>query len=313
MLNGSAHTVRVHLPAGDPNGIRIADIVMSRIQAIAFPYGQLGHARKYSKFYSFDKPGIYILIGPDELGGIPNVAYIGQSINVGGRRLYSHSSDVKKGKGRLPFWEHTVVLTTNDESISAGNLNYIEGELINRARKSFRWKLRNIKNRSVDVSKLPPIEQDAVEKFVGPSIAIVGCLGWDLFHEIPDNTRSDTGEVVKSHPVDILQAKFVCRRGGEILANMSISEMGNYIVHKGSKVNNNIKGTAPRMLRSLHQDLVKRKILVEDGKNMVFSRDFGFTSVSVAASIVMGVATNGRFAWSTDDGRSYDTWQNDIS
>lgn len=319
MLTESAHTVRVHLPAGDPNGIRIADIVMSKIQAIAFPYGQLRHARRYSKFHSFDKPGIYILIGSNELEGIHSVAYIGQSINVGGQRLYGHSSDTRRGKGRLPFWEHTVVLTTNDESISAGNLNYIEAELINRARRSFRWKLKNKNNRSVDISKLPPIERDAVDKFVNPSIAIIRCLGWDLFHEIPDNTvrrhkaRNGTRKVIESPPDDILQAKFICRGSGGILATMMINEVGNYIVLKGSRASSNVKESAPRIVKSLHQVLIKNRILVEDGKDLIFSRNFGFRSISVAASIVTGVITNGRFAWKTDDGRNYDTWQDDMN
>lgn len=76
-------SINIFLLDGDPNGIRVAQIMMSTIQAIAFRRNKLGEVRK--TFPEIDRPGVYILIGEDESETDRLLAYIGESEGVGDR------------------------------------------------------------------------------------------------------------------------------------------------------------------------------------------------------------------------------------
>lgn len=70
-------SINIFLLDGDPNGIRVAQIMMSTIQAIAFRRNKLGEVRK--TFPEIERPGVYILIGEDENEPDRQLAYIGES------------------------------------------------------------------------------------------------------------------------------------------------------------------------------------------------------------------------------------------
>ena len=57
-------SINIFLLDGDPNGIRVAQISMSTIQAIAFRRNQLRRVRE--AFPEIERPGVYILIGADD-------------------------------------------------------------------------------------------------------------------------------------------------------------------------------------------------------------------------------------------------------
>ncbi|OJF91482.1 hypothetical protein AX761_22365 [Rhizobium sp. 58] len=74
-------SINIFLLDGDPNGIRVAQIMMSTIQAIAFRRNKLGEVRK--TFPEIERPGVYILIGEDENEPDRQLAYIGESEAIG--------------------------------------------------------------------------------------------------------------------------------------------------------------------------------------------------------------------------------------
>ena len=51
-------SINIFLLDGDPNGIRVAQIMMSTIQAIAFRRNKLGEVRK--TFPEIERPGVYM-------------------------------------------------------------------------------------------------------------------------------------------------------------------------------------------------------------------------------------------------------------
>lgn len=67
-------SINIFLLDGDPNGIRVAQISMSTIQAIAFRRNQLRRVRE--AFPEIERPGVYILIGADEDAQDRQLAYI---------------------------------------------------------------------------------------------------------------------------------------------------------------------------------------------------------------------------------------------
>ena len=70
-------SINIFLLKGDSNGIRIAEISMSTIQAIAFRRNQLGKVRK--TFPEIVRPGVYTLLGQGEENADRWVDYIGES------------------------------------------------------------------------------------------------------------------------------------------------------------------------------------------------------------------------------------------
>jgi hypothetical protein len=113
-------SINIFLLDGDPSRIKVAQIAMSTIQAIAFRRNQLRRVR--DTFPEIERPGVYILIGSDEEEQDRSFAYIGESEGVGGRLAFHSAND--KGKLAKVFWADTVVLVSKDETLTKSHARY---------------------------------------------------------------------------------------------------------------------------------------------------------------------------------------------
>lgn len=191
-------SINIFLLDGDPNGIRVAQIMMSTIQAIAFRRNKLGEVRK--TFPEIERPGVYILIGEDESEPDRQLAYIGESEAVGDR-LATHNSN-RSGRDRKEFWTDTVVLISKDENLTKSHARYVEACLIRSTGNNPRWALPNTKTPSQDAGKLPLPDRAAMDEFVDQTKTLVGALGWDLFRELrgrPSSTPLERDGFRKNH------------------------------------------------------------------------------------------------------------------
>lgn len=199
-------SINIFLLDGDPNGIRVAQIMMSTIQAIGFRRNKLGEVRK--TFPEIERPGVYILIGEDESEPDRQLSYIGESEGIG-ERLATHNSN-KSGRDSKDFWTDTVVLISKDENLTKSHARYVEACLIRNTGNNPRWVLPNTKMPSGDAGKLPLPDRAAMDEFVDQTKTLVGALGWDLFREV----RGKQTESVRSEDI---QAFFCTPRGPKIL------------------------------------------------------------------------------------------------
>jgi len=119
-------SINIFLLDGDPNGIRVAQIMMSTIQAIAFRRNKLGEVRK--TFPEIERPGVYILIGEDENEPDRQLAYIGESEAIGERLAYWRSNE--KGRDAKTFWIDTIVLISKDDNLTKSHARYVEACLM---------------------------------------------------------------------------------------------------------------------------------------------------------------------------------------
>lgn len=173
-------SINIFLLDGDPNGIRVAQISMSTIQAIAFRRNQLRRVRE--AFPEIERPGVYVLIGADENEPDRQFAYIGESEGVGARLSYHNSNEV--GRDAKGFWTDTVVLISKDENLTKSHARYVESCLIRSVGGNPRWTIPNTKRPSDDAGKLPLPDRAAMDEFVDQTKTLVGALGWDLFREM---------------------------------------------------------------------------------------------------------------------------------
>lgn len=300
-------SINIFLLDGDPNGIRVAQIMMSTIQAIAFRRNKLGEVRK--TFPEIERPGVYILIGEDESEPDRQFAYIGESEGVGDR-LGTHNSN-RAGRDSKDFWTDTVVLISKDENLTKSHARYVEACLIQSTGANPRWTLPNINRPPETAGKLPLPDRAAMDEFVDQTKTLVGALGWDLFREMRGR-RADPATIAPAAPVVVpspgLRFFF---RGDGFAAEMELGTSGDFVVLAGSRARVRTTTTIPRGTSALRKTLLDSGVLKQEERFLVFTSDYSFSSASAAAATVIGASANGRILWKLPDGRTYADWEAD--
>lgn len=125
-------SIRLFLTEGDPKGLRTVEILNMTILATMFPRTQL---EKFAARDSSQKPGVYLLLGPDIDDPDQAALYVGEGDPVL-PRLKEHS--VKKD-----FWNEAIAFTSKDDYLTKTQIKYLEAELYQLAKDAFRVKLDN--------------------------------------------------------------------------------------------------------------------------------------------------------------------------
>lgn len=298
-------SINIFLLDGDPNGIRVAQIMMSTIQAIAFRRNKLGEVRK--TFPEIERPGVYILIGEDENEPDRQLAYIGESEGIGARLSYHNSNEL--GRDAKGFWVDTVVLISKDENLTKSHARYVEACLIRGIGGNPRWSLPNAKRPSEDAGKLPLPDRAAMEEFVDQTKTLVGALGWDLFREMRGRAIETMPLIGDSPQGSLAGSPRFFFRGEGFVAEMELGPAGDFMVQSGSKARVRTTTTIPRGTTALRNTLLEKGVLRKDGDFLLFTSDYSFPSASAAAATIIGASANGRILWKFPDGRTYADWE----
>ncbi len=127
-------TIRVFVPDGDPEGVRIIDRMNWTGLGIAFPRTKWLDIKHRA---DFAKTGVYILVGYKGEGGdddLPTI-YVGQADGVRAR-IDSHF----QGKD---FWDWGIVFVSVSNGLNRAHVTWLEHALINRATLTKRCHLDN--------------------------------------------------------------------------------------------------------------------------------------------------------------------------
>ena len=296
-----ARSINIFLPDGDPDGVKMAQIAMSTIQAIAFRRNQLRRVR--DTFPEIERPGVYVLIGADETEPGRLLGYIGESEGVGSR-LATHSADSARS-----FWNDTVVLVSKDENLTKSHARYVEASLIRAVSDNPRWTLPNANRPSNDAGKLPLPDRVAMDEFIDQTKTLVGALGWDLFKVVRGPVASPAQAAEAPPPPSPAAAERFSFRGEGFDAEMKIGPSGEIIVTSGSKARLRTTPTIPKGTVAMRQMLQDRGVLKPMQDHLVFETEYAFSSPSAAAAVVTGASANGRVVWKLPDGRTYADWE----
>lgn len=298
-------SINIFLLDGDPSGVRVAQISMSTIQAIAFRRNQLRRVRE--TFPEIERPGVYILIGADENHQDRQLAYIGESEGIGARLSYHNSNE--SGRDAKGFWTDTVVLISKDENLTKSHARYVESSLIRNIGSSVRWSIPNSKRPSNDAGKLPLQDRVDMDEFVDQTKTLVGALGWDLFREMKGRAQDsfDLGPNI-SQPASGGSVVFSFIGDG-YAAKMVVGSSGEFVVAEGSKARARATPTVPKATAALRETLLEKGVLRRDVDFLVFTSSYNFSSPSAAAAAVIGASANGRILWKLLDGHTYAEWE----
>lgn len=288
-------TIQLFLVDGTPNGLRKATI-----------HGWTGliFVATTSTFAALtlrkelDRTGVYILAGPDPEQEGGTRAYIGSANSVQER--------IKQSSVQREFWEIAIAVTTSDDDLSKGHVEYLEARLIELATQANRVVLDNGNNPASQRRRLPEADQANMEQFLANLKIMLPVIGLDLLKPQPRAATLVTTPVEQRTSGEV---KFEMRHKTGVQAQ-AVEEEGEFIVLEGSQALINT-GHAQLSYSGLKRMLIDQGILAPStGNLMVFAKPHAFSSPSAAAAVVLDRNSNGRTEWKVRGSRqTYHDWQ----
>jgi hypothetical protein len=272
-------SVRVFLPGGDPDGIKVVEKSNWTGSGLVVPRSLFGEAKARPEL---ERAGVYVLVGPAEESPLPKV-YIGEGDPVR-PRLEKHAKE-------KDFWTHAVVFTSKDQNLNKAHVQRLEARLVELARAAKRSVLDN--SNIPQAPSLSEADTAEVEGFLADVLLCLPILGYGFF---------ELASVVapKSVPL-VLKAKGILAHGYE-------SPKG-FVVRAGSTA---VKNEAPSIhayLKETRAELVRQGVPVDRGAMFELAQDYAFSSPSMASGVLVGRSSNGRVEWQTTDGRTLKSLQ----
>lgn len=123
-------TIRIFVPDGDPDGVRLIDRMNWTGLGIVFPRAKWSEVRQRQEF---SRAGVYILVGYPE-DDLPTI-YIGQADGVR-NRIEAHYQN-------KDFWDWGVIFVSNSGGLNRAHVTWLEYALVERATKAGRCRLDN--------------------------------------------------------------------------------------------------------------------------------------------------------------------------
>jgi hypothetical protein len=277
-------TIQIYLPAGDPRGMRVAEITTRIVRVVEVPRSQLAD---FLKMPESQQVGVYFLLGELSEVGLPR-AYIGQSGNVGARLVQHNQSK--------DFWNRALIVISLTNSMTQTHALFLEWFAIAEATKAGRYSLENGNTGSQPYTPAP-LQADCHE-IHETAATLLATLGQPIFEAL---TNSPSASDDQAKPPELFYCKGTKANGvGEYTSE-------GFVVHKGStaRIDNvaSIKHTSAERFR---QQLVTDGVLQLRGDCYVFARDYLFSSPSMAAIAVLGRSANGWIEWKTEQGQTLD-------
>jgi len=288
-------TIQLFLVDGTPNGLRKATI--HGWTGLTFVATGTTFAALTAR-PELDRTGIYILSGPDAEAVGGTRAYIGSANSVRER--------IKQSAAQREFWETAIAVTTSDDDLSKGHVEYLEARLIQMATEANRVTLDNGTSPAGQRRRLPEADQANMEAFLSNLKIILPVVGLDLLKPQPRAVAQVSTPVEQRTVSDV---KFEIRHKSGIYAN-AVEEDGEFIVLEGSRALTD-QGYVMQSYAALKANLIATGVLVPaQDKRLTFAKPYSFSSPSAAAAVVLDRNSNGRTEWKVKGSRqSYHDWQ----
>jgi hypothetical protein len=242
--------------------------------------------------------GIYLLIG--ESNGNRRI-YVGEAEDVS-VRIRDH--DAKK-----EWWETVIIVTTSANNLNKAHVRYLESRLCEIAKSVGRFELDNGNN--PQGSKLSEAEKASMEEFLHYLLMVLPALQIDAFLQNKRPTSVSQATTLKPIEVKSDTPHFELQNQKHGVHATAIVYGNEFIVQKGSTAKREWTEMSNKYL-PLHAELVKSGILAQhsDGKLLVFTENYAFTSPSPAASVINACSMNGPKSWKVKGQKTtYQEWE----
>jgi len=271
-------SVRVFLPGGDPDGVRVIEKTNWSGIGVVIPRPLLGESKGRPEM---DRTAVYVLVGPGEDSPLPRV-YIGEA-DVLRPRLVQHQQ--QNGKD---FWTHAVAFTSKDANLNKAHVKHLESRLVELAKASKQCVLEN--STAPGLPSLSEADAAEAEGFLADLLLCFPILGYGFFEQAPQQQTSTK--------TLFLRAKGITAEGFE-------SSRG-FVVRAGSTAVGEAKEAASchAYLIETRRELVRQGVFTAKGDGFEVTQDYTFSSPSTASGVLLGKSSNGRVEWKAADGRT---------
>lgn len=269
-----AFSIRIFLPDGTPDGIKIVEKSNWTGRATVSPRSKFSDLRERPEF---KKTGVYLLIGQSDPDEFP-IAYIGEGDPVGDR-LLQHQK-------HKDFWSSVVFFTSKDENLNKAHVQYLEARLVKTAGEIKRCSLEN--GNAPTLPSLSEADIAEMDEFLAQMLLIYPALGITIFQK----------PIAATNSTKILYAK------AKGLAATGYEATDGFVVRADSRAPLDCAPTAPENVLKVRKHLLDQQLLVPDGGSLRLARDYTFSSPSLAAGVMLGRSANGRIEWKDQHGRT---------
>lgn len=279
MSSQTPFSLRIFIVDGDPDGLRLVERSNWIGKAVMFPRSLYPQVRKRTEF---EQTGVYLLLGP-RTEGDGDTLYIGEADPVRPRLDYHYANS--------DFWTRAVFFVATSGQLNKAHVQYLESQLVSLAKAAKRIPLENV-NTPSDPS-LSEADRADMDVFLENILGMLPVLGIHAFERSPSILPNNETPVLACH-------------GRGVTANGRDTTQG-FVVQAESHVaideTPSLKEHYPNVCK-LRDDLLKSGILVSDGDTLRFIQDYTFSSPSLASSVVLGAASNGRIIWKDKSGKT---------
>ena len=274
-------TIKLFLPYGDAKRFRTAEIKNWTVKALAAPRTDLDILLKREEL---SQTGVYLLIGFNSDTEKPKV-YIGEA-EVIKDRLKQHIDK--------EFWTQAIVFVSKDENLTKAHVKYLEGSLIDQVQEIGKAELENHQSSG---ARLPESDAEDMKVFLSKIHQLLPVLGTDLFVPVLQQDSPTKEETL------------YCKIKG-LVAEGKRTPNG-FVIFKGSEVVPKHRKSTRKALKEKRDKLIKEGVLEAKKENghkdtvmrcYFFTKNYEFSSPSLAAAIIHGGEANGLIAWKNDKG-----------
>ena len=251
-------SIKIFLAKGSSSSLRTAEISNWSGKAIASSRKELNELSKREEASS---PGVYFLIGNDIDTGEPS-AYVGEAEEVA-KRLKQHLNK--------DFWNQVVAFVSKDENLTKAHIKYLEGKLIALGIEAGKGVIQNSQSSG---AKLPESDQAEMDIFLDRILKLLPVMGTNLFST---PSKKESGSTDKL----IFKIKDLTAYGNR-------SEDG-FIIYQGSQA---VLEDRPATAKNKGGHYQRRRKLIDNGVleesdgYLLFTRNYEFTSPSLAGAVV---------------------------
>lgn len=268
-------TIQMYIFDGNPNGRIMCELSNWNGRVYKISRNEL---LQFSQREDAQNTGVYFLFGKDDENN--DTVYIGEAEKMI-VRLKQHLKDSE-------YWNDCIAVISKDNLLNKAHVKYLENSFYMLAQKSGRY---NILNSTVPTcSSVSEYDEAMLQEFISNAKLLVNTLGYKAFETIDDS------KVKRS---DDMEYFYIKAARGANAKGLIVSD--GFAVMKGSVIASTTVPSMSESLKKRRDSLIKKGIVNE---NFEFTKDYIFTSPSLAASIVLGRSANGLTEWKNDKNKS---------
>ena len=258
-------TIQMFIFDGNPNGRIMCELSNWNGRVYKISRSELS---EFSQRYDSENTGVYFLFGKNEENN--DTVYIGEAERMFSR-LKQHLKDSE-------YWNDCIAVISKDDLLNKAHVKYLENKF---------YLLAKNAGRSIVINSTVPTcssisEYDAamLQEFISNAKLLVNTLGYKVFDSIEDTVTRHN---------DTQPYFFIKTSRGADAKGLIVSD--GFAVMEGSTIASSTVPSMPDNRIKIRSSLIEKGIIDKDLK---LTRDYIFTSPSLAAAVVMGRNANGR-------------------